>query len=75
MPPVFEATEHPFDAIKAFVSALVVFDDLATRLTSGDAGGDIPVYQGFCEPTRLVTAVGEQPFSVWQAAQQSCCAV
>src|SRR5690606_24191969 len=59
-----------FDPVTAFVAALVVLDGIAARLPAGDAWLYPLVFQRFPEPVSVITAVGQQPVRLWQAAQQ-----
>ena len=56
--PTFEPAEHTFGSVAAFVTALVVSDDLLALLAAKDTRTRAPVCQGFWKPIGIVTPVG-----------------
>lgn len=65
-----EPSAHDLNAVAPFVAPLVVFDGRLALLLTGDAGTYPFDFQRFYEQIRVVASVAEQPFDVWQAAQQ-----
>ncbi len=58
VPPVHEFAGHDFDAIAAFVDALVVFDLYLALLSAGDAGAYIQMtgdYPDFLQSTSTLS--------------------
>ena len=57
-----------------FVSSFVVFDRRFSLLSTRDTGAYPFVFQRFSEPVSVIATISEQPFDVWQAAEQCPCA-
>jgi hypothetical protein len=68
--PVLQPAEHDFDAVAAFIAALVVFDGVAARRPSWYAGLYPFVLQRTSEPVSVIAPVSQQPVRFWQTAQQ-----
>lgn len=56
------------------MASLIVFDRRLPLFSTGDAGAYALVLQCFSEPVGIIAAITEQPFEVWQAAEQGPCA-
>lgn len=57
-------------AVSAIVSALVELDGCSAQLSTRDAGLFPFILQGFSEPTGIIVPICQQPFHIWQGAQQ-----
>jgi len=53
---------------------LVVFDRRLARLSTRATAAYPFVFQNFSEPVSVIATFSEQPFDVWQAAEQCPCA-
>ncbi len=69
-PPILEPAEHALDPVAPLVAALVIFDWRLALISAGDAGAYPFVLQRFPKPVRVIAAIPEQPFDLWQAAEQ-----
>lgn len=69
-PPVFQAPEHDFDAVAAFVATLVVFDGFVPGFTAWNARFYALFPQGIAEPVGVVATVGQQPLRFGKGVEQ-----
>ncbi len=72
--PILEPTEHDLDAIAPLVTEFIVFDGCFALHSAGGSGAYPFVLQRFPEPGSVITSIPEQPFDLWQAAEQRPCA-